>query len=78
MEAGWRSGPRHRVTAPSRTPECWRCGVEGRSKSNAGRVLRYVGLVVEGIHIGTVLLCAPCLETRTPLDPDPLHVDTAA
>ena len=77
MDQGWRSGPRHRVTIPS-TPECWRCAEPGRGKVNAGRVLRHVGLVVEGIHIGTVLLCAPCLETRTPLDPDPLHVDTAA
>lgn len=66
MDQGWRSGPRHRVTVP-RTPECWRC-------TETRRKLRPVGLVVEGKHIGTVLLCAPCIEERRPLNPDPLTV----
>ncbi len=75
MEQGWRSGPRHRVTIPS-TPECWRCSAEGQNGKN-GRRLRAVGLVVEGHNIGTVLLCGPCIETRTPLKPDPLDVQAA-
>ena len=78
MEQGWRTGPKLRPTIP-RTPECWRCAEPGRhGKANSGRVLRHVGLVVEGHNIGTVLLCLPCLETRTPLNPDPLTVEDAA
>ena len=73
MEQGWRSGPRHRVTIPS-GPECWKCTAEGRNGKN-GRHLRPVALVVEGHAIGTVLLCGPCIETRTPLNPDPLYAE---
>jgi hypothetical protein len=35
-------------------------------------------MVVEGRHIGTVLLCSTCIETRTPLNPDPLDATRVA
>lgn len=77
MESGWPSGPRHRVTIPQ-TPECWRCAEPAKTgRSNTGRVLRHVGLVVESRNIGSVLLCSSCIETRTPLNPDPLTVEAA-
>jgi hypothetical protein len=76
MEQGWRSGARCRVTIP-KTPECWRCAEPGRGKVNLGRVLRPYALVADGKVIGTVHLCGPCVETRTPLNPDPLDVQAA-
>lgn len=77
MDQGWRSGPR--LPAIPTTPECWRCAEPGKlGKANSGRVLRQVALVVEGHHIGAVLLCGACIEKRTPLNPDPLDVSHAA
>lgn len=51
------------------TDECWRC-----TEIRAKRVLRRYEIGLAGTTVVTVLLCADCVSSGTPLDPDPLYV----